>query len=320
MQRRTFINHLGVAFGTTMLCSPAIAKPGYPEKPIRIIIPTSPGGATDAVARLFAEQVGQKLNSPIVIENVPGAATLMGVRQAAAAKPDGYTLSIMANSFTAIPHVDKNARYKTSDFKGVSYLARSKMFLVVSAQSPYRTLNDLVEAARKSPAKLSYATVGVGTSSHVPIEMLSQEAKIELTQIPYKGITNAIPDVIAGRVDMMMGTGASTNALIKNGKLRALAVADTQRLPFLADVPTFAELGFPNVKYELYLGLMAPARTPDAILQTLSQAFESVKADQAVAKRLALLDQELPNMSTPEQFNQFLLQDEQRMRQLLSKS
>lgn len=319
MQRRTFMRQVAIAAGTSVLYGTAFAKTGYPEKPIRIIVPTSPGGATDAVARLFAEQVGQKLNKPIVVENVPGAATLLGVRQAAAAKPDGYTLSIMANSFTAIPHVDKNARYKTSDFKGVSYLARSKMFLVVSAESPYRTLKDVIEAARKSPSKLTYATVGVGTSSHVPIEMLSQEAKIELTQIPYKGITTAIPDVIAGRVDMMMGTGASTSTLVKNGKLRALAVADTERLPHLPDVPTFAELGFHNVQYELYLGLMAPAHTPAAILQTLSQAFESVKSSPAVIERLALLDQELPTMASPEKFAQFLLQDEQRMRTLLSK-
>ena len=136
MQRRAFINRMTVALGGTMLGSSALAKTGYPEKPIRIIVPTSPGGATDAVARLFAEQVGKKLGNSIMVENIPGAATLLGVRQAASAKPDGYTLSIMANSFTAIPHVDKNARYKTSDFKGVSYLARSKMFLVVPAQSP----------------------------------------------------------------------------------------------------------------------------------------------------------------------------------------
>lgn len=319
MQRRTFMGQMAVAASTSMIGGMAFAKAGYPEKPIRIIVPTSPGGATDAVARLFAEQVGQKLNKPIVVENVPGATTLLGVRQAAAAKPDGYTLSIMANSFTAIPHVDKNARYKTSDFKGISYLARSKMFLVVSAHSPYRTLKDVIEAARKSPSKLAYATVGVGTSSHVPIEMFSQEAKIELTQIPYKGITIAIPDVIAGRVDMMMGTGASTSTLVKNGKLRALAVADAQRLPHLPDVPTFVELGFHNVQYELYLGLMAPAHTPEAILQTLSQAFESVKSNPAVIERLALLDQELPTMASPEKFEQFLQQDEQRMRTLLSK-
>lgn len=319
MQRRNFMGQLAATFATSMLYGTAFGKVGYPEKAITIIVPTSPGGATDAVARLFAEQVGHKLNKPIVVENIPGAATLMAVRKAAAAKPDGYTLSVMANSFTAIPHVDKNARYKTSDFKGVSYLARSKMFLVVPAQSPHKSLQDLVTAARKSPAALTYASVGVGTSSHVPLEMLSQEAKIQLTQIPYKGITTAIPDVVAGRIDMMMGTGASTSALIKSGKLRALAVADVERLTHMPDVPTFAELGFGKVQYELYLGLMAPAQTPDAVLQTLSEAFESVKSNPSVIDRLTLLEQELPNMSSPAKFAQFLQQDEQRMRQILSK-
>ena len=318
MQRRTFIHLTGLAMGSPFLYGTAMAKSSYPEKPIRIIVPTSPGGATDAVARLFAEQVGSKLRNPIVIENIPGAATLLGVRQAASAKPDGYTLSIMANSFTAIPQVDKNAGYKTSDFRGVSYLARSKMFLLVSAQSPFHQLDDLIAAARKAPTALTYATVGMGTSSHVPIEMLSQAAKIELSPIPYKGITTAIPDVIAGRVDMMMGTGASTNELIKNGKLRALAVVDTERLPFLPDIPTFAELGFKDVQYELYLGLLAPAQTPEPIVKILSQAFESVKANEAIVQRLALLDQELPSMNSAEQFNQFLQQDEQKMQQLLA--
>jgi len=317
MKRRDFVHQLAAATGGLLLANHALASAAYPAKPIRIIVPTTPGGATDAVARLFAEQVSKKLNGSVVVENIPGAATLLGVRQAANAKPDGYTLSIMANSFTAIPHVDKNARYKTSDFKGVSYLARSKMFLVVSAQSPYRTLNELVEAARQSPKTLTYATVGVGTSSHVPIEMLSQEAKVEFSQIPYKGITNAIPDVIAGRIDMMMGTGASTQALIDSGKLRALAVVNEERLPLLPNVPTFAELGFTKVQYELYVGLMAPAQTPAPILQALSQAFESVKADRAVAERLALLDQEVPNTNTSEEFSKFLEQDEQRMRTLL---
>lgn len=319
MQRRTFIAQLAATAGASMTYGSAFGKTGYPEKPIRIIVPTSPGGATDAVARLFAEQVGQKFNQPIVVDNIPGAATLLAVRQAAAAKPDGYTLSIMANSFTAIPYVDKNARYKTSDFKGVSYLARSKMFLVVPAQSPYKTLQELVTAARKSPGALSYATVGVGTSSHVPIEMLSQEAQIALSQIPYKGITTAIPDLVAGRIDMMMGTTASTHALIKSGKLRALAVANAHRLPNLPEVPTFAELGFSKVQYELYLGLMAPAQVPETILLTLSEAFESVKSNPAVLQRLALLDQELPSMATPAKFEQFLLQDELRMRKLLAK-
>lgn len=319
MKRRAFIHQIALTLGASVLTSPAFAKADYPHKPIRIIVPTSPGGATDAVARLFAEQVGKKLGNPIVVENIPGAATLIGVRQAAAAKPDGYTLSIMANSFTAIPHVDKNARYKTSDFKGISYLARSKMFLVVSAQSPYHSLKDLIDAAQKSPSKLCYATVGVGTSSHVPLEMLSQEAKIELTPIPYKGITSAIPDVIAGRIDMMMATGASTNALIESGKLRALAAVDDQRLPFLPNVPTFQELGFRTVKYELYLGLMAPAQTPEFILQALSEAFESAKLERSLTQRLALLDQELPDMHSSEQFSKFLQQDEQRMRALLSK-
>lgn len=319
MQRRTFIQQLSTVFASGLLSAPALAKTDYPQKSIRIIVPTSPGGATDAVARLFAEQAGQRLKQPVVVENVPGAATLIAVRQAIAAKPDGYTLSVMANSFTAMPHADSNARYQTSQLKGISYLARSDMFLVVSANSPYQTLEDIVTAARKSPGALTYATVGKGTSSHLPIEMFSQAAKIELTPVPYKGITAAIPDVIAGRIDMMIGTVPSTGMLIKDGKMRVLAAAKPQRMAALPDIPTFAELGYENVQYDLYLGLMAPAQTPNEVVKLLSEVFEEIKADPNVVKRLSQLDQNLPPHNTPEQFNQFLQQDEKRMRALLSR-
>lgn len=319
MQRRSFIQQLSAVFASGLLSAPALAKLDYPQKSIRIIVPTSPGGATDAVARLFAEQAGQRLKQPVVVENVPGAATLIAVRQAVSAKADGYTLSVMANSFTAMPHADSNARYQISQLKGVSYLARSDMFLVVSANSPYRTLEDLVTAARKSPGELNYATVGKGTSSHMPIEMFSQDAKLELTAVPYKGITAAIPDVIAGRIDLMMGTIPSTGMLIKDGKLRVLAAAAPQRMASMPDIPTFTELGYSNVQYDLYLGLMTPAQTPDEVVKLLSDVFENIKTDPNVIKRLSQLDQNLPSHKTPEQFNQFLLQDEKRMRTLLSR-
>lgn len=319
MQRRSFIQTMSATLAATALGQSAFAQTAYPSKAIRIVVPTSPGGATDAVARLFAEQAGQVLKRPVIIDNVPGAATLLAVRQVVKAPPDGYTLSVMANSFTAMPYVDKNAGYRTTDLKGISYLARSNMFLVVAANAPYASLLDVVKAAKSSPGALSYATVGEGTTSHIPVEMFSKSAGIELTQVPYKGITTAIPDVISSRVNLMMGTKASVGALIQSGKLKALAVASEARIPTMPDVPTFAELGFNDVHYELYLGLMAPAHVPSDVLQQLSAVFEAIKSDPAVTKRLALLDQELPTQKSAEQFNAFLQTDEIRMHALLQR-
>lgn len=319
MLRRSFIQRSVLSLGSATFLAEAQASAPYPSKAIRVIVPTSAGGATDAVARLFAEQVGKQLQRPVVIENVPGAATLLAVRQVVKAAPDGYTLSVMANSFTTMPHVHDNPGYRTSDLKGVSFLARSSMFLVVSASSPYRSLNDLVQAARKTPSQLTYATVGEGTTSHIPVEMFAQAAGIQLTQVPYKAIPAAIPDVVGERVNLMMGTQASVGELLKNGKLRALAIAADARAPALPAVPTFAELGFKGVEYELYLGLLAPALIPADILERLSTAFEAAKSDPTTIQRLAQLDQALPEQNSAALFTEFLRKDEMRMMHLLQK-
>jgi tripartite-type tricarboxylate transporter receptor subunit TctC len=191
------------------------------------------------------------------------------------------------------------------------------MALVVGADAPYKTLADLVDAARKAPGSITFGSVGIGTTSHIPVELFARTAGISMHLIPYKGIPLAIPDVMTGRVTFMMGTAPSVGELIRAGKLRALAVTAEKRSASFPGIPTFAELGYPDATYLLFLGLVAPAKTPPAVVQALSRAAEEAKKDPAVQKRLESLGQELPSQTDSEQFNTFLRREEERMKKVV---
>jgi tripartite-type tricarboxylate transporter receptor subunit TctC len=318
MKRRTFIQAPAAFAAATALGLPALAQqPAFPDKPLHFVVPTATAGVSDAVARLYGERMAKTLKQPVLVENMPGAGTLLAVRHVARSVPDGYTLCVSANTLVTLPYVDKTAAYSPSDFIGVSYLAKSPMALVVGNASPYRTLAELVEAAKKAPGALTFAPVGTGTTSHLPVELFARSAGIKLQLVPYKGIPLAIPDVVAGRVTLMMGTGPSVGELVKAGKMRALAITSDTRSASFPDVPTFAELGYTEATYELFLGLVAPANTPPAVRKLLADAAEEAKKDPELRRRLAGLGQELPTQSTPEAFNEFLRREEQRMKKLV---
>ncbi len=251
---------------------------------------------------------------------MPGAGTLLAVRNVLKSPADGYSLCVSANTVVTLPHVDKTAGYSPSDFTGVSYLSKMPMALVVGADSPYKTLAELIAAAKKAPGSITYASVGIGTTSHLPVELFAQSAGIKLQLVPYKGIPLAIPDVSTLRVTLMMGTAPSVAELIKAGKLRALAVTSETRSPSFPNTPTFAELGHEEATYELFLGLMAPAKTPPAVRKVLADAAEEAKKDPDLRKRLEALGQELPTQTTPEQFNAFLRREEDKMKKVVKEA
>ncbi|QDL38613.1 Bug family tripartite tricarboxylate transporter substrate binding protein [Rhodoferax sediminis] len=320
MKRRAFIQTPAALIVGTTLCSAALSQEPFPYKPIRFVIPSAPGGVSDAVARVYGERMSKYLKQPVLIENMPGAETLLAVRHVLKSPADGYTLIVSANTVVTLPHVDKSAGYNPSDFTGVSYLSKMPMALVVSGQSPFRTLAELVAAAKKAPGTITFASLGIGTTSHMPVELFTQSAGIKLQLIPYKGIPLAIPDVVSGRVTLMMGTSPSVGALIKAGKLRALAVTSETRSPSFPNTPAFAELGYVESTYELFLGLMAPAKIPPAVLKILSDAAEEAKNDLDLRERLEALGQELPSQTTPEQFNAFLRREEEKMKKLVKEA
>jgi len=316
VNRRTLMQGAS-ALACLALAGLANAQDNFPSKPVRFVIPSAAGGATDVVARMYAERLSKLLKQPVITDNMPGAGTLLAVRHVNKSAPDGYTLVVSANTVVTMPYVDKGAGYMPSDLTGVAYLSRSPMALVVSASSPYKTLADLVAAARRTPGSLTFGSVGVGTTSHLPVELFARTAGIKLELIPYKGIPLAIPDVVSGRVTLMIGTAPSVGELVKAGKMRALAVTSDARSASFPGVPTFSELGYPDATYELFLGLMAPAATPPAVLKVLADAVEQAKKDPELLNRLQTMGQELPTQSSPEQFNAFLRREEARMKKLV---
>lgn len=317
MKRRSLLQTAAVLVGTAGFASTALAQAPFPDRPVRFTIPTAAGGVTDAVARLYGDHMSKTLKQPVVPENMPGGGTLLAIRHILKSPPNGLVLGIMANTVVTMPYVDKEAGYQPTDFTGVSYLAKSHMLLVVGNESPYKSLADLVAAAKKNPEGVSFASVGVGTTSHIPVELFAQAAKLKLLLVPYKGIALATPDVLSGRVDMMMGTGPSVGDMIKAGKMRALAVTSETRSSFFPNVPTFVEQGYPDVTYELFLGLMGSARMPAATRKLLADAAEDAKRDPQVRERLAAMGQELPSQNTPELFNAFLQREQEKMKTLV---
>lgn len=318
MKRRIFIQAPAAFAAGAALGTGAFAQDNdFPTKPIRFIIPSAAGGATDVVARLYGERMAKRLKQPVLIENMPGAGTLLAVRHVGKAAADGHTLIVSANTIVTMPYVDRTAGYQPSDFTGVSYFSRSPMALVVGSSSPYRTLADLVAAAKKDPGGITFGSVGTGTTSHLPVELFARSAGLKFTMVPYKGIPLAIPDVVGGRVTFMIGTAPSVGELIKAGKMRALAVTSDTRTDSFPGVPTFAELGYTETVYELFLGLMAPAKTPPAVRKILADAAEEAKKDPELLKKLDAQGQELPKQATPEQFNAFLQREEEKMKKLV---
>jgi len=263
----------------------------YPTKPVKIIVPFTAGSATDILARLVGDQLSRALGQPFVIENKPGAGGIVGTQAAKDAAPDGYTL-IAAGSgpFGINPGVYKSLPYDpVRDFEPIGNIALTPQAIVVGAQSPYKSIRELVAAAKAKPGELSFASLGNGSTSHLTMEAFQQAAGIKLNHIPFKGSSDAQSQIIGGNVVMMSDTVPGLLTQVKGGKLRALGVAIPQRSPFMPDVPTLAEQGYPGFESVGWIGLAAPAKTPVAILDKLNAEVRRMLQDPAVREKMAQL-------------------------------
>ena len=282
---------LAIALAATGLThAPAIAQADYPSKPIRIVIPFPVGGLSDSLARLYGKELSDRFGQPFVVESRPGAATNIGAAYVAVAPPDGYTLLVTTIATNALNKwSSRPLSFDPHGFSEIGMLGVNTLYLMVAANSPYRTAQDLVKAARESPQGLSYGSFGSGTPNHMLAEMFRQSAGIQkLTHIPYKGASDSSVDLIGGRIDFMID-GATIN-LVNGGKLRALAVASPKRWPTQPNVPTMTELGFPEVTISTYFGLAAPPNTPPAILDKLNVALRAIGSNPEIEKKLLALN------------------------------
>ncbi|MFY4255957.1 Bug family tripartite tricarboxylate transporter substrate binding protein [Achromobacter xylosoxidans] len=290
----------------------------YPSKPIRIIIPSTPGGGTDYIGRLMGNKLHELNGWSVVPENKPGAGTALGLAEAARAPAQGYDLVIgQSDNVTLIPLLMKVAYDPVKDLAPVALVATTPMVLLVSDSSPYKTLPEVIEAARKAPNTLSYGTSGTGGGVHIAMEMLQHEAGFKMQHVPYKGSAPALADLMGGHLQFAGSSISSAASLIKAGKVRALAVTSPKRNPALPDVPTVAELGYKDFSVVTYYGVLAPAKTPAAVVARLNADFNKLLARQDVRDALAAQGLEADPVSS-EQFAALIRSDIGKARQTIA--
>lgn len=295
-----------IRLGTAALAVVAVAvgaQPRYPDKPVRIIVPSTPAGVLDNVARTLALRLADRLGQQIVINNKGGAGGNIGAEAAARSPADGYTLFIGFNATHGanLALFGKLAYDPVADFAPISLLAAVPNIISVHPSVPVNSLAELVALAKSQPGKLSYASSGNGTSTHLAAELFKAAAGIDMLHTPYKGSSPAVADVIAGQVPVLVDSVSSSAAQIKAGKLKALATTSPKRLAVLPDLPTVAESGYPGFQSTAWVGLLAPAGTPRPVIERLHAAVIEVMALPETRERMAAFGAETTT-STPEEF------------------
>jgi tripartite-type tricarboxylate transporter receptor subunit TctC len=283
--------------------TPALAQT-WPDKPLRIMVGANAGGGTDILARVLAEKLAPALKQPVTVENRPGASNTIAAEMAAKATPDGSTLLLATNTGQAVaPHLIKLKFDPLKDLQPIGLVAVVPNVLVVSAASPYRTVNDLIAAMQARPATLSYASSGIGSTQHIVGEAFNIATRTKANHIPYKGSSQAHTDIIGGQVDLMFDTTSSAIGQIKGGKFRPLAITTPKRSAELPDVPTLAELGVAGADIQTWYALYVTAGTPKAVVDRLVAELAAALKLPDVAARIKSLGGDIVFMS-PEQFGE----------------
>jgi tripartite-type tricarboxylate transporter receptor subunit TctC len=278
----------------------------WPTKPIRAIVPFTAGSASDIVPRTVFEQLSSKLGQPMIVENRSGAGGTIGAAAVARAEPDGYTLLLNSSSHTVVPSLYPDAPYDPiRDFAAIIPLGSMPNVLVVAPSKGYGTVQDLVAAAKAKPGSIIYASAGIGSATHFSAERFRLSAGISGVHVPFRGTAEAFTETMAGRIDFFFGSLAPALPLIREGKLRALAVSTPKRVAALRDVPTTLEVGLVNSDYTFWTGMFAPARTPRSIIDKLHQQTLEVLQTTGMKEKLAKLGIDSMVM-TPSEFDEFV--------------
>ena len=293
------------------------ALAAYPDRIVKIVVPFAPGGGTDVVARTLALEMGKDLGATVIVENKPGAGTIIGTQAVATSAADGYTLLMGTFANAVNPSLYPKLSYdQHKDFAPVALVARSFNIVVVNPDSSIKSIADLIAAAKAEPGKLAYGTYGTGTSAHLAGELFKHMAGVSLTTVPYKGAAPGITDLIGGQIQVMFTTVASCAALVEAGKLRALAVTSAERSPAFPQLPTVSEAGVPGYDAQSWYGLFAPAGTPPEIIARLNKsAAVAVQSD--TFKKLAVNEGLILVASPPDELERYFHAEEERWRKVI---
>ena len=293
----------------------------YPSKPIRIIIPQSSGSATDTLIRLIAPKLTEQLGQALILENKLGAGGIIGADYVAKSAPDGYTLLIGATSWITIaPHVYSKLSYDSQkDLAPISIFAVGQNVLAVAASSPFMNVKDLVASMKTNPNSLNMASAGIGSTSHLAGEMLTSMANVSAVHVPYKGAGPSVMSLLSGESQWVFTPMQGPIALIRSGRLRALAVGGNVRSAILPDVPTVKEAGIEGYEMKNWYGLLAPAGTPKAIIDKLNAAIVKVVSTPEIKEQFYAQGSE-PTSNSPQEFSQFIREETERMSKLVKKA
>ena len=287
--------------------SGSVAAQGYPARPLRVIVPLVPGGNLDIVARALAQRLGEGLGQQVIVENRPGASSLVGTQFVAKSAPDGYTLLAMANTFTSVPAVIANPGYDPiKDFTGVTLTCKVAQVLVVNPALPVKTVKELIALARMRPGELSYASSGNGSTGHFAAELFNQKAGLKMLHVPYKGNAQALVDIIAGQVMMMYDQVSTSHPHVKAGKLKALAVTSNKRSSLFPELPTVDEAGVKGYEAITFNGLLAPAGTPREALARVQSEIAKIVATPSLRNNFLERGVELTASASPDEFTAYI--------------
>jgi tripartite-type tricarboxylate transporter receptor subunit TctC len=297
---------------------PAFGQPAYPQqKPITLVVPFAPGGGNDILARAIAPRMSQLLGQTIVIDNKPGAGGNLGTDQVAHAAPDGYTIVIASSQVTMNPFLDMKLPFRIDrDFEPIGLIASVPLLLVANPQEPYKTLPEFIAYAKANPGKVSYSSPGNGTPQHLAGEVFAKINRTELLHVPYRGTGPSIADIIGGQVQVSFATYASAAPHVQAGKLRALGVAGQKRTALMPELPTFGDAGMKSYEAGLWYSLLAPAKTPKAVVDKLNEAMVAAVKDPAVAKQIEQQGFETKT-SSPAELKAYIAKELQRWERII---
>jgi len=321
MKMTNALTALGLCLGMGLVSAPAAAD-GYPDRPLRMVVPFPAGGATDLMARALAQGLGEKLGQSVVVENRGGAGGSIGAEAVATVAPDGYTLLYSTMGVLTInPSLYAKLRYDPQkSFAPVSLTNLTSNLLVVDPALKVDSVAALAELARQRPGELTFSSSGNGTTSHLAGEMFKSTAKVDIRHIPYKGTSGAINDFMAGRISMMIDTSSNFIEQVKQGKIKALGVTSRKRLAALPDVPSISETpGFESYEVSLWSGVLAPAGTPRPIIDRLNADIKSVMTSPQMVERMAGYGIQTTH-STPEEFSERIRADTQKWARIIEQS